>query len=181
MSIVEFNIINKDLKKHLKGIRFILGVFSNRFKVEEVLMSVTKTFFLKVDVNSDGSFKVSAVAELFDQGKYLTIQIERALTCELNRNAVRERYPELHDVSDKELTEKHKHELMTVFFENKGADWAVEHIRPLCVKLEEIPLTTETVGESSCVFLNLSQVCKKCPECAIQKLLRNIVVTDIAK
>lgn len=144
-------------------------------------MSVTKTFFLKVGIDEDGSFKVFAVTELFDQGKYLAIQRERAITCEMNRNATRERYPELHDISDEELTEKHKHELMTVFFESNGISWAKEHIRPLCMKLEEVPLTTKTVGESSCVFLNLNQVCKKCPECAIQKLLRNIVVTDIAK
>ena len=144
-------------------------------------MSVTKTFFLKVEVRDDGSFKVSTVSELFDQGKYLAIQRERALTCEMNRNAVRERYPHLRDVSDTELTEKHKHELMEVFFENKGADWAVNHIRPLCVRLEEVPLTTEIVGESSCVFLNLSQVCKKCSKCTMKRLLKDIAVTDIGK
>ncbi|MFA5934282.1 MAG: hypothetical protein WC827_00115 [Candidatus Paceibacterota bacterium] len=144
-------------------------------------MSVTKTFFLKVEVRVDGSFKVSAVSEFFDQGKYLAIQRERALMCDMNRNAVRERYPHLHDISDAELTEKHKHELMEVFFESKGANWAVQHIRPLCVKLQETPLTTETVGESSCVFLNLSQVCKKCSECAMKKLLKDIAVVDIGK
>lgn len=144
-------------------------------------MSVTKTFFLKVDVNDDGSFKVSAVTEFFDQGKYLAIQRERAMTCEINRNAVRERYPEFHDVSDEDLTKNHKHELMETFFESKGVGWAQEHIRPLCMKLEEVPVTIETVGESSCVFLNLSQVCRKCPECAIQKLLKNISTDDIAK
>lgn len=144
-------------------------------------MSVTKTFFLKVDVGDDGSFKVFVVTEFFDQGKYLSIQRERAVECPINRNAVRERYPHLRDVSEEELTDKHKHELMVTFAESKGANWAKEHIRPLCMKLEEVPITTETIGESSCVFLNLSQVCKKCSECVIQKLLKNIATADIAK
>ncbi len=136
-------------------------------------MPVTKTFFLKVDVNDDGSFKVSAVTEFFDQGKYLAIQRERAMTCEINRNAVRERYPELHDVSEEELT-KHEHELMVVFFESEGAKWASEHIKPLCVKLEEKPLDSGVITNPDCIFLNLGKLCNRCAECCIKEILNNL-------
>ena len=133
-------------------------------------MSVTKTFFLKVEVVGD-SFKVFLVGEEFNYSEYIRIQIDRAVTCHLNRNAVRERYPELRDISDTELTEKHKSELLQVFRENKGTEWAKEHILPLCTKIVTTQLSAEIFNESPCIFFNLKQVCKKCSKCVIKEAI----------
>jgi len=137
-------------------------------------MSATRTFFLKVKFNDDGSFNSSIVTEDFDQQNYLRIQLDRAIECPINRNAVREKYPELRDISDSDLTKNHKHELMMVFFESKGADWVQEHIRPLCIRTKEESLATGeiTTLNPDCIFLNLGNLCKKCPKCAIREIIQ---------
>jgi len=136
-------------------------------------MSVTRTFFLKVKINDDGSFDSSLVVDEFDLQDYLRIQIERAIECPINRNAVREKYPELHDISDDDLTKNHRHELVTVFRESKGADWTREHIRPLCMRLKEKSLKAKEIASFNpdCIFLNLEKLCKKCPQCVIRKII----------
>jgi len=62
---------------------------------------------------------------------------------------------------------------MTVFFESKGAGWAQEHIRPLCMKLTEEPLKAEKIENLNpdCIFLNLESLCKKCNKCAIRAII----------
>ncbi|MDD4803886.1 MAG: hypothetical protein PHN69_01815 [Candidatus Pacebacteria bacterium] len=136
-------------------------------------MAVTKTFFLKVAIAEDGTFFISAVREFFDYNMYIDIQRKRSRECPINRNATRETYPYLHDVSEEELT-KHEHELMVVFFESEGAKWASEHIKPLCVKLEEKPLDSGVITNPDCIFLNLGKLCNRCAECCIKEILNNL-------
>jgi len=128
------------------------------------------SYYLKVTANTGGSLTSIVIEETFDYQGYVDAQKRHMSDSPVNRNAVREKYPELHDFNDEDLIKYHQHELHEVFFENGGALWAVEHIKPLFVRVRELP-QTEITG-FNCIFLQPEQICKKCATCAIE-MIRN--------
>ncbi len=138
------------------------------------MSGISKTFFLKVEVKADGAFSISAVSEFFDLQKYNKIQMDRAIECPINRHAVRKANTALENIPEEELTEKHKSKLVEMFFKSKGASWAQEHIRPLCMSIKEKPLTSDVVVNGDCIFLNLHNLCKKCSICAVRNIIKEL-------
>jgi hypothetical protein len=126
------------------------------------------SFYLKVTVNKEGNLTSVVVEETFDYQGYIDAQKRHMSDSPVNRNAVREKYPELQHLNDDDLIKYHQHELGEVFFENGGAIWAVEHIKPLFVRVKELP-QTEVMG-FNCVFLQPEQHCRRCVTCAIEMI-----------
>jgi hypothetical protein len=128
------------------------------------------SYYLKVTVNKEGSLTSIVIEETFDYQGYVNAQKRHMSDSPVNLNGVREEYPMLETLSDEDLVKYHQHEIGLVFFKNGGALWAVEHIKPLFVRVRELP-HTEVTG-FNCVFLQPEQTCKKCSTCAVEMIRR---------